>query len=33
MMGALADIQTDTTEILAILRDDEEDDEAEEMDA
>jgi hypothetical protein len=33
MMGALADIQADTIEILAILRGEEENDEAEEMDA
>jgi hypothetical protein len=33
MMGALADIETDTTEILRILRENEEDDEAEEMDS
>jgi hypothetical protein len=33
MMGALADIQTDTGEILTILRDEEEGDEEEEVDA
>ena len=33
MMGALADIKADTGEILAILRDEEEGDEEEEMDA
>lgn len=33
MMGALADIRTETVEILAILRDEEEGDEEEEVDA
>jgi hypothetical protein len=33
MMGALADIKADTGEILAILRDEEEGDEEEEVDA
>ena len=33
IMGALADIYADTSRIRAILEDDEEDDEAEEMDS